>query len=171
MGETIVEKRTGGCLSSWFGRIVIGAIAIGIIGVIIAVVAYMDVKSDRGKPLDIEPYRGLREVSVTKLSESQQQIHYQQLYENFTLEDVREIEAHYSRQADKACSRLSDQTANEGSQIELAATHTIICEVDRSNDTFGFIQGARIRVVFSHNADTGELTGQVDVTVTQWWTE
>lgn len=170
MGETVVEKREGGCLNSWFGRIVIGSIVIGIIAVIIAVVAYMDVKSDRGKPLEIDPYPGLREVSVTKLMESRQQIHYQQLYENFTLEDVQAIESHYSRQAD-GCSRLSDQVANQGGQPDLAVTHSIICNVDRSNDTFNFIQGARIRVVLARNADTGGLTGQVDVFVEQWWAD
>jgi hypothetical protein len=170
MGETIVEKREGGCLNSWFGRIVIGAIAIGIIGVIIAVVAYMDVKSDRGKPLEISPYAGLREPIVSPLDENRQQLQYQQVYDNFTLENVREIEAHYSRQADK-CTRLSDQPANDLGQVDIATTHTIICEMDRSSDFFGFVQGAHIEIHFSRDLDTGELNGRVDVTVTQWWTE
>ena len=175
MGETIVEKREGGCLSSWFGRIVLGAITIGIITMIIAVVAYMDVKSDRGKPLEIDPYAGLREPIVTQLAEDQQRMVYQQLFEDFSIERMQEVERHYSRQSD-SCSRLSDKAADELGQVALADTHTVICYIDRthtifSRNVFGFNQGVRIEIGFSRVPETGELNGRVDVIVTQWWTE
>ncbi len=170
MGENVVEKREGGCLSSWFGRIVIGAIAIGIIAIIIVVVAYMDVKSDRGKPLEIDPYPGLREPVVQPLTEGQQQLTYQQIFDDLSPEKMQEIESHYRRQSD-SCSRLTDKEANDLGQVELADTNAVVCQIDRSHSVFGFNQGARIEILFSRVPETGELNGRVDVVITQWWSE
>ncbi len=147
------EKRRG-FFGSWYVRITLGVIGLILLVIIVIVIAYQQAKSSHGKPLEIDHYPGMQQMSDRPIQPGQSRQLYQLEVESLELSEVLdEVEAHYQRQMDE-CSRLSEDT--------------IVCEKDRSSDRFNFVQLSKLTIQVS---DPSVGLGYVVVEVINYWEE
>lgn len=153
---TVAESKGG---PNWFFRISLGILGVIVLAIIVAFIAYNEVKSDRSKPLDIKPYPGMEKKVDDRLADGIGHQYYQGFYAGLTPDRMAEIEKHYRRQMD-SCVRLYQYDPNQ--------FHTIVCDKDRSHNLLGFTQFARIRIQPERDGN-GDLTGWVTVDIDQQW--
>lgn len=150
-------QKSGG--PNWFFRISLGILGVLILAIIVGVIAYNEVKSDRSKPLDIKPYPGMERQLDEEITDGVGHQYYQGFYEGLTPDRLADIEKHYRDQMD-SCVRLW--------QFDPEQFHTIVCDKDRSHNVLGFTQFARLRIQPERDGN-GDLTGWVTVDIDLQW--
>ncbi|MCB9437222.1 MAG: hypothetical protein H6673_09560 [Anaerolineales bacterium] len=151
------DEKVGG--PNWFFRIALGILGVLVLSIIVAFIAYNEVKSDRSKPLDIKPYPGMEIQIDEQITGGVGHQYYQGFYEGLTPDRLADIEKHYRDQMD-SCVRLW--------QFDPEQFHTIVCDKDRSHNVLGFTQFARLRIQPERDGN-GDLTGWVTIDVDLQW--
>jgi hypothetical protein len=159
------ESATGspeyGLWQSRVVRIVLGLVVIGVIVIIAAVIGLLMYRESRNKPLDVDVYPGVQQVSDERLYDG----HDHQQY--VSTDPVDEIEAFYADQDDMECKRQYQTYVERPGEEPLKEGYLYTrCLIDHS--TLGMTQYTTV-VIQPVTDESGQATGQVVIDVQRFW--